>query len=105
MNSAVPQSRRGFSLIELTIVIVIIGIIAAIAIPKLSQGRSAAADSAVAQNLANLRQALDLYQSEHGGAYPSGTTSKVASLLTGYSDSSGTNVSVIKDTGPSQLIF
>jgi prepilin-type N-terminal cleavage/methylation domain-containing protein len=60
-------ARRGFSLIELVIVVVIIGIIAAIAIPRMSRGAAAAGDSALSGNLAILRNAIDLYHTEHGG--------------------------------------
>ncbi len=65
-----PRSNRGFSLIELVIVVVIIGIIAAIAVPRLSRGSAGAADSALAGDLAVLRNAIDLYATEHGGDYP-----------------------------------
>jgi prepilin-type N-terminal cleavage/methylation domain-containing protein len=64
------QSRRAFSLIELVIVIVIIGIIGAIAIPRMSRGAAGAADTALTANLAVLRNAIDLFQTEHGGQYP-----------------------------------
>jgi prepilin-type N-terminal cleavage/methylation domain-containing protein len=82
--------RNGFTLIELVVVVVIIAIIAAIAIPKMSRGSAGAADSATTQDLATLRSALELYQTEHGGAYPS--TSSAATMtnqLTEYTDSSG----------------
>lgn len=80
-------ARRGFSLIELVIVVVIIGIIAAIAIPRLSRGASGAADSAVAGNLSVLRNAIDLYATEHGGTYPAVAT--FADQLTQYTDGTG----------------
>ena len=69
-NVNVGKKRTGFSMIELVIVVVIIGIIAAIAIPRMSRGSAAAADSAVASNLAVLRNAIDLYHTEHQGVYP-----------------------------------
>ncbi|MDX2132049.1 MAG: prepilin-type N-terminal cleavage/methylation domain-containing protein [Planctomycetota bacterium] len=59
--------RRGFSLIELVIVVVIIGIIAAIAIPRMSRGAAGAADAALSGNLTILRNAIDLFHTEHGG--------------------------------------
>src|SRR5690349_9686468 len=82
------KRNSGFSLIELVIVVVIIGIIAAIAIPRLSRGASGAADSAVAGNVSVLRNAIDLYATEHGGTYPAVTT--FADQLTQYTDASGT---------------
>ena len=62
---------RAFSMIELVIVVVIIGIIGAIAIPRMSRGAGGAADSALVADLAVLRNAIDLYEAEHGGDYPS----------------------------------
>ena len=62
--------RSGFSLVELVIVVVIIGIIAAVAVPRISRGAKGATDSAVTGDLAALRNAIDLYASEHNGAFP-----------------------------------
>lgn len=91
--------RRGFSMIELVIVVVIIGIIAAIAIPRMSRGPAAAADSAVAQNIQVIRSAVDLYQTEHNGTYPAANGSiTIADLLLKYSNIDGTAVSTTKDT-------
>lgn len=70
MSKKTPAIRGGFSLIELVIVVVIIGIIGAIAIPRMSRGAAGATDSALVANLAVLRNAIDLYATEHGGAYP-----------------------------------
>ena len=88
--------RRGFSLIELVVVVVIIGIIAAIAIPHLGRGAQAAADAALAQDLAQIRQAIDAFQAEHGGAYP--TMGMINSALTLYTDDTGTSGQTTKDT-------
>jgi prepilin-type N-terminal cleavage/methylation domain-containing protein len=82
------NNRRGFSLIELVIVVVIIGIIAAIAIPRMSRGAAGASDSALSANLAVLRNALDLYATEHGGTYPAFATFETQ--LTQFTDSAGT---------------
>ena len=79
--------RTAFSLIELVIVIVIIGIIAAIAVPRFSRGAEGAAETALADNLSTLNKAIELYATEHGGAYP--PADKVVNALTMYSDDSG----------------
>jgi type II secretion system protein G len=89
------RNRRGFTLIELVVVVVIIAIIAAIAIPKMSRGSAGAADAALSQDLSTIRSALELYQTEHGGTYP--TTANFLLQLTQYTDVNG-GTSATKDT-------
>lgn len=95
MQDRFHNRRAGFSLIELVIVVVIIGIIGAIAIPRISRGSAGAADSATMGDLAVLRNAIDLYATEHTGTYP--TLADIAEQLTQYSDEAG-NTSATKDT-------
>lgn len=90
------RARRAFSLIELVVVVVIIGIIAAIAIPKMSRGAAGAAESAVSGDLTLLRQAVDMYQTEHGGTYPDPTN--IVAQLTQFSTSDGLTTSSTKNT-------
>lgn len=85
MSRVRPTSRKGFSLLELVIVVVIIGIIAAIAIPRMSRGTAGAADSAMAGDLAVIRNAIDLFAAEHDGKLP--TLAKIGAQLTQYTDS------------------
>jgi prepilin-type N-terminal cleavage/methylation domain-containing protein len=83
-------SARGFSLIELVIVVVIIGIIAAIAIPRMSRGTAGAADSALGGNLNVLRNAIELFATEHGGKFPGQIgTATPEEQLTMYTDDAG----------------
>ncbi len=82
--------RRGFSLVELVIVVVIIGVIAAIAVPRISRGAKGAGDSALRGSLAGVRNAVDMFAAEHGGAFPSGTQAVIISQLTKNTDASGT---------------
>jgi prepilin-type N-terminal cleavage/methylation domain-containing protein len=86
----VVKPRRAFSLIELVIVVVIIGIIAAIAIPRMSRGATGAAESALKTDLAQMRQQIEMFQTENGGNYP--TAAGLQQALTGYSDGTGNTV-------------
>ncbi|GMR12411.1 MAG: hypothetical protein BMS9Abin29_0600 [Gemmatimonadota bacterium] len=58
------QKVRGFTLIELMIVIVIIGILASIAIPKFSSTREKAYLAAMKTDLKNLATQQDIYYDE-----------------------------------------
>ena len=62
--------QKAFSLVELVIVIVILGVIAAIAIPRISSGSKNAGDAALRANLATLRNAIDWYYGEHNMVFP-----------------------------------
>lgn len=65
------HSRVAFSLIELVIIVVIIGFLAAIAIPRLSGASSRARDAALVASLSTLQSAIDRYIAEHEGLSPS----------------------------------
>jgi prepilin-type N-terminal cleavage/methylation domain-containing protein len=64
------RSRGGFTLVELLAVVVIIGILAAIAGPKILTAAGTAADKAARESLTELRDAVDAYAADHGGAFP-----------------------------------
>jgi general secretion pathway protein G len=84
------RAPAGFTLVELVIVVVIVAIIAAIALPKMSRGSAGAGDASLAQDLSTIRSALDMYQTEHGGAFPSNTSSDLfRNQLTQYTDAQG----------------
>ena len=65
---------KGFTLIELLIVVVIIGILAAIAIPKFANTKEKAVVTAMRSDLRNLASAQETYLDDgnvyYGGAIP-----------------------------------
>lgn len=63
------SNNKGFTLIELLIVVVIIGILAAIAIPKFSEAREKAFISAMKSDLKNLATQQELYYSDPVSQY------------------------------------
>ena len=81
------KKSTGFSLVELVIVIVIIGVIAAIAVPRISRGAAGAGSSALQGNLHVMRNAIDMFAAEHGGAFPTKITFEEE--LTQYTDFAG----------------
>lgn len=65
------KNESGFSLIELLIVILIIGILAAVLLPRLSGSRKAANEAAAIQQLRNYLQGQLTFSISHGGYYGS----------------------------------
>lgn len=62
----VNQSKKGFTLVEIMIVVVIIGLLAAMAIPAFQKVRASSQDKAVLNNMRQLGSAADQYFLENG---------------------------------------
>ncbi len=65
------KTPRGFTLIELMIVVAIIGILAAIAIPKFAELIRKSSEGASRGNLGAIRSAMSIYYGDMEGQYPS----------------------------------
>lgn len=67
------DKRDGFTLIELMIVVAIVGILAAIAIPKFADLVRKANEGATKGNLGALRSSVTIYYAEQSGTWPNPT--------------------------------
>lgn len=63
------SAEKGFTLIELMIVIAVIGILAAIALPRFGSVKSTANQARAESEMKNIQTALEMYYSKHE-AYP-----------------------------------
>ena len=85
------RDTKGFTLIELLIVVVIIGILAAIAIPKFSATREKAYFAAMKSDMKNLASQQEIYYADHYSY--SGVTTALS-----FTNSEGVNVVVAATT-------
>lgn len=70
---SVAKKRSGFTLIELVIVVLVLGIIAAVAAPKLFDVTTDARENTTRQSLTTIRNAIELYRAS-SGVYPPAST-------------------------------
>lgn len=77
MNTTFRQQiAKGFTLIELLIVVIIIAILAAIAIPQFSVSTEDAKVAALDANLSTMRSAIEMYRVQHKNTVPAKNGSK-----------------------------
>nr|WP_320192928.1 type II secretion system protein [uncultured Desulfobacter sp.] len=105
-------SQKGFTLIEILIVVMVLGILAMIIVPQINVSTEDAKESTLSTNITALRNAIELYYHQHNGVYPGAlivggtdavTTAAEAATafeqqLTRYTDVNGATATVKSDT-------
>ena len=81
------KAKNGFTLVEILIVVVILGILAAIVIPQFTDASTEAKLSSLCCDLQTLRSQIELYKVQHNDIPP--TLASFNNQLTGYTDVDG----------------
>jgi general secretion pathway protein G len=86
------RKSRGFTLVEILIVVIILGILAAIVIPQFTNASSDARNNSVASTLQTLRGQIELFKIQHGDVPPKDAAALMACLTgqTSAADTTGT---------------
>ncbi len=88
------RNKKGFTLIELVVVIAILGILAALAIPRLSGSTQKAKETTNEANIRTIQSAISLYEAENGDKPTS-----IDDLIPKYLDKVPVNPLTEKDPG------
>jgi general secretion pathway protein G len=89
LESLFMRTQRAFTLVEILIVVVILGILAAIVVPQFSNATQQASSTATVSQLAKIRNAVGVYYVRNGNIYPQitagdGTWGEILTPAGGY---------------------
>ncbi len=87
--------RRGFTLVEVLIVVVILGILAATVLPQFTSASNDAKESALIQDLQTIRAQIELFKFQHKGFYPG----QGSALSSAFKDQMLLTTSIDRTTG------
>lgn len=91
------RNSRGFTLVEILIVVIILGILAAIVIPQFTNASSDARNNSVAATLQTMRGQIELFKIQHADTPPAATA--LSTVLTGKTNAADTTTVAAAGTG------
>lgn len=92
------RAKSGFTLVEILIVVVILGILAAIVIPQFTDASEQAKESSLVSDLQTMRSQVELYKIQHNGLLPGAGDATIEQAITGLTNIAG-NVETTPGTG------
>jgi len=92
------KAKKGFTLVEILIVVVILGILAAIVIPQFTSASTEAKESALVSDLQSVRSQVELYKIHHNDNLP-GTqaTNDFTTAMTSKTNQDGETITQASD--------
>ena len=95
----IPARARGFSLVEIMVVVMIVLAIAAIAIPRMLQARMKANEASAIASMRAVQDAEEMYRTSYPAVGYSGSLADLGSHGSNCESTSKTNACLIMDTG------
>jgi type IV pilus assembly protein PilA len=92
------QSESGFTLVELLVVMLILGLLAAIAIPAFFNQRDKAKDADAKAHARTSQTALETYSTDHDGSYAGAVAADLLLIEPALGDATISNVTTTVDT-------
>jgi len=83
------RAKSGFTLVEILIVVVILGILAAIVIPQFTDASTEAKTSSLCSDLQTMRSQISLYKVQHNDDLPGAGTATFEEAMEGLTDIDG----------------
>ena len=80
------RAKSGFTLVEILIVVVILGILAAIVIPQFTEASTEAKTSSLCTDLQTMRSQIELYKIQHNDNLPGAAGATLIEALTAQTD-------------------